>query len=111
VYESIFTWTNESGTKVDLAYEPDGMPIEVPPGKSVRIVCRGDLEGSLEIHHSESGPVVFGWTTSRAEIFVDEALVYASAQPMPPLPPGMSTKQFLGRVFVGTTTTESEEPG
>lgn len=109
MHESKFDWTNAAESPAELVYEPDGMSIDIPPGASVRVVCQGSEPGELEVEHEGNALVVYGWPTSTAQIFVGEALVYSSFA-FPPLPPSMSTKQFI-RVVLGGRNSETDEPG
>jgi hypothetical protein len=94
-----FEWTNDTGEFACLVYEPDGRPFDIESGASVRVVCSGIESGELEVVRDDDGFVAFGWPSARAQIWVDDVMIYASPIPMPGIPPGLSTRTFMGRLF------------
>jgi hypothetical protein len=108
VHQRTFDWTNDTGEGVELVYEPDGMPIDIGPGAALHLVCSGIEEGELEVDHKEDALVVYGWPSSKAEVFVDGVLVYSSPVAMPSLPPHTSTKEFVVGLFGGSTDPTDE---
>jgi len=101
VHERTFVWTNDTGGPIELVYEPDGMPIVVPRGACLRVVGSGSEDGDLEVEQGDDRIVVFGWPSSKAEIFLEGVLHYASPSAMPALAPGMSTRQLIRGLFGG----------
>ncbi|MBZ4411618.1 hypothetical protein K8640_25710 [Myxococcus sp. XM-1-1-1] len=95
-----FDFENTRDTPVELVMEPWGMPYTVQPGGRLDIACEGPEEGELQVKRQAEGHVtLFAWAGATYRVLEGGKEVDSNDLPVPGLPPGLSTKQFVETLF------------
>ena len=84
---------------LEVWFEPWGMPYTLAPGRSFRVVATSAVRGALEITRGESRVVVYAGSGATLQVWCDGQLVGDLSYKFPELPPGMSTRSFVGTMF------------
>ena len=96
------TFRNDATMPSVLVLEPWGEEVRVAPGVQVEVVVQGPPDGSLEVEPSERGATIFAWPGSTVRLVIDGVPEPEQDRGrVPDLPPGMSTRGFLGLVLSG----------
>ena len=92
---------NRSDKPIEVWFEPWGMPHSLPPKQSFRVVAVSDQSGQIEIVRQAEQIAVYGWSGCTMQVYSGEELVDDFSIKFPELPPGMTTKDFVGFLFGG----------
>jgi hypothetical protein len=95
MHEIMETAKNEGAADRIIVVEPWGMPLQIPPGHTFRIIARAPTPGQLEIVQAAEAIIVYAWPGSTVDVVDGELLVHRFATPVPAVPPGQSVKEFL----------------
>ena len=99
MHEVIEAVQNEGKGDRTLVIEPWGMPLQLPPGRTFRVVARAPVAGHLEVARDGETVIIHAWPTSTVEVFDGDLLVERFATPVPSVPAGQSVKRFLDNVL------------
>ena len=100
--ECIKSIENRGTGPIEVWFEPWGMAHSLPPGQSFRVVAISDQPGQVEIVREEKHIAVYGWVGCTMQVYRGDDLVDDFSIKFPEmLPPGMSTKEFIGFMFGG----------
>ena len=97
--EDTRTITNTGPDALSVILEPWGMVHVLAPGASFRVVASSALPGGLEVVEGEESVTVYGWAGSTLQMYQDDEMVEDFSTVVPGLPPGMSTRDFVGFMF------------
>jgi hypothetical protein len=93
---------NQGDKDIMVCIEPWGDVLNLKPRSSFSIVAESPLEGELDVVRQDDGDcTVYAWTGSTCKVFCDDQIVQAYLYPVPGLPPGWSTRNFVERIFKG----------
>jgi hypothetical protein len=101
VFEVVEEITNPHEESLEVWFEPWGMPHTLTPGQSFRVVAVSEEQGRLEVEREGSRVAVYGWPGCTMRVYRGEELVDDFSIKFPGLPPGVSTKSFIGFMFGG----------
>jgi hypothetical protein len=101
MHQDTQTITNPGPDVLPVCIEPWGMVHLLAPGASFRMVAASAQPGQLEVVESEGSVTVYSWAGSTLQLYQDDELVEDFSTVVPGLPPGMSTKDFVGFMFGG----------
>lgn len=90
---------NDRTRSIVVAIEPWGMAIELPPAESVHVRVRAPHGGTVEVESDTNSETVWAPPGSTVEVFKASELIYSSDVPVPDIPPGSSTRDFLKMVL------------
>ena len=107
MFETTEVITNQGEETIEVCFEPWGMLFPLAPRSSLRVEVTAEQPGELEIDNTLHRIVLFAWPSSTLKVFSDERVIADFPVPVPDLPPGVSTRTFLGIVF-GQATEETE---
>lgn len=86
--------TNTGPAPLPVWIEPWAEEFQIPPGSEAVFIAESSCEGRLEV--LEEGQIsVFAWSGANMTIEIEGITVWASYASVPPLPSGMSVRQFL----------------
>lgn len=91
---------NDRDTAVEVILEPWGMVIEIPPRSFVRVVAASPQAGELEVIEGDEQIAVYAWDGAIISAFDARGnCLYETDVTFPPLPKGMSVRQFTDLMF------------
>jgi hypothetical protein len=101
MFESIETISNPLAEPLEVWFEPWGTTHTLAPGPSFRIVAVSEERGELEVVRDGANVAVHAWPGSTMRVYCGDLLVEDFSIKFPDLPPGMSTRSFIGFMFGG----------
>ena len=101
MFEDTQVVTNPGPDLLQVWFEPWGMPHSLPPGESFRVVGRSSEAGRMEVVKADGAVAVYGWPGSTLRVYNGDALVDDFSTVFPELPPGMSPRSFVEKMFGG----------
>jgi hypothetical protein len=102
IFKSSVKVDNQDDEAMTVFIEPWGDVLTLEPLSSFLIVAESPLEGELEVVKEEhSGCTVYAWPGSTCRVFLGKQVVREFLYAVPGLPPGWSTRDFIGRVIKG----------
>ncbi len=101
MFEVIEIIENPLTEPLEVWFEPWGMPHTLAPGQSFRVVAVSEQQGKLEVVRDGSCIAVYAWPGSTMRVYLGEQLIEDFSIKFPELPPGMSTKSFVGFIIGG----------
>jgi hypothetical protein len=101
MFEVIETIANPLAEPSEVWFEPWGMPHTLAPGQSFRVVAVSEQPGELEVVRDGSRIGVYAWPGCTVRVYCGDQLVEDFSIKFPELPPGMSTRSFIGFIFGG----------
>lgn len=98
-HESTYELTNTEDSAVQIIFEPFGMPYEIPPGKTLRVVARSEIKGELTLDDGGGELTLYSWPTSTSKVYLDNELLDDYHLPVPGIPEGMAMPEFMDLLF------------
>ncbi|MBC8115323.1 MAG: hypothetical protein H7062_13150 [Candidatus Saccharimonas sp.] len=99
--EIVETIENLSTEPIAVWFEPWCESHSIPPSQSFRVIAVSDQAGHIEIIREREQITVYGWPGCTMRVFCGAELVDDFSSKVPEVPPGMSTKDFIGFCFGG----------
>jgi hypothetical protein len=90
---------NARDTAVTLILEPWAREFAMPPGAVFELRAEGPEGDQLQIDFGPDQITAWGWSGSMVEVWQDGVNLSGPAIPVPPVPPAMSVRGFLGVVL------------
>lgn len=82
-----------------VVVEPWGMPFELAPSEALRVRFAVTLGASIEIESEANQETLWAPPGSTVRVYKSDELIYSSDVPVPDVPDGSSTREFLQTVF------------
>jgi hypothetical protein len=102
MFEVIEVVENLSTQPLEVWFEPWGMPHDLPPGETFRVIATAEEPGELEITYEDHRATVYGWAGCTMRVYCGDDLVDDFNIKFPPLPnKGISTKTLIHALFGG----------
>ena len=93
------TVSNAGPDAISVAFEPWRMAYLLPAGQSFRVDAQSEQAGELEIATGKDWVAVYAWVGATMKVGNGFVVVDDFDGAVPPVPPGMSIKQFDDRMF------------
>jgi hypothetical protein len=90
---------NARGTAVTFILEPQGAEFAMPPGAVFELRAEGPEGAHLEIDYAADQIIAWGWSGSMVEVWHNGERLSGPPHPVPPVPEGMSVRDFLGMIL------------
>lgn len=90
---------NVRDTAVRFILEPQGCEFVMPPGAVFELRAEGPEGDELQIDFAPDQIIAWGWSGSVVEVWHNGVSLSGRSLPVPPVPPGMSVRGFLGMVL------------
>jgi hypothetical protein len=101
MFETAELIDNPGDSPLEVWFEPWGITHSLAPGSSFRVVVASREPGSLDVTREGSLVAVYCWPGCTLRVFRGQDLVEDCSIEVPALPPGMSVRSFIGRLFGG----------
>jgi len=90
---------NVRETATTFILEPQGRDFVMPPGAVFELRAEGPEGDQLQIDFGPDQIITWGWSGSVVEVWQNGVSLSGRSMPVPPVPPGMSVRGFLGMVL------------
>jgi hypothetical protein len=91
--------TNTRSTPIEVILEPWANAARMDPGVTFTIRAEALADGDLELTFDDDQIIIWGWVGSTMTVSAGEDVVTGGYPPVPDVPPGMSVRSFIHRIF------------
>lgn len=100
MYESELVIPNETDKTISIWIEPWALSWGIPAGATCKLSADSEIDGEFELIEKNEELEIFGWCGSNLKIYINDSLEFNTEElRIPGLPPGLSTKEFVGMLF------------
>ena len=99
MFESVEEVRNDSPLPLDVHLEPWGAVHALATGKTLRIIVRSPLRGTLEVVHGAKRVTIHAWPGATAQAFEGTKLVEDCRPAVPDVLTGISIRRFIKLMF------------